>query len=959
MNAKTIFWMFVFFVFASFVCAQGSVWTGALSPSTVSMCGEYSDQATITASNVWNAETIQLEDLTAVLIIPDSSDLNLISSESVNLGDVAGQSKSNIDPSWVIECNNSIAGTFTLYVNYTTSNGYNGSSIDQATTEVTTYADVDSDAPLILSHHPGEYVNTQLIELYVETNENANCRYSTSDVSYDSMSSTFSITGSTEHNRTLSGLTEEQHTYYIRCEDANGNKMSSSYAVSFTVDKTLPVITSHEPEAHISGSTTNIKVVTNEYAKCRYSSIADKDYENMENALTSVYSLEHSKPLSGLSSQPYTYYVKCIDKAGNDMVNDYEISFEQDLPPSAEIELSVSSPLKPGTLEVTVTTSEDVQYKPILKYTIDGSTTDVPLFGSGNDWSGYMIISSGDEGVGSFSFTATDLNGNEGTEITDGSVFIVDSNAPSTPIDLAGKSYFNGDIDLRWYHDGEDVSGYNIYRSSTPGVSITDYFDNCSSKSYEDNSAKPGNTYYYAVSAVDGAGNEGQLSLEIEVVSIDEEDEDDAEDGEDEESTQEEESISEGLDVDLHYKVDNKVEDIKNLITDVEDAKDTMLKSNEDISKMLGFDDIYSEYKDKLENLKSDSENLKNRVMTQSELNSELSKINVELASMRKEIPVMVDIDDESKETYDPDSLDIEEAVEEYLKSRRMSNIESSEKQDFIEEITAMQANFMVENVAKELKIKYLDGEKEYKILIEKNIELKDDSEELILIETIPKSIAEDVSEISFSGLNYKVINSDPVVKIEYDDPGKSVKISYVVNNKVDSAKGIKTIFVKDYNIERSESKEENNKFTGAVIGDKIGSSFDIVKDNLSTIALLGIVAWLLFVNYFNNGGSIGSNIGKNTKGFGQMYEIKSKIKDYFDTSRQLKLINGKRLKDLNDLYSYLNSIDNNVFRFHQQNNDFSYWTGNVLGFKQFASKIGYAKDQKEMQRMMIDHFRR
>lgn len=69
------------------------------------------------------------------------------------------------------------------------------------------------------------------------TNENATCKYSTAaGTSYASMANTFSITGATTHSTPISGLTiGSSYTYYIRCQDAAGNKNTDDYTISFSV----------------------------------------------------------------------------------------------------------------------------------------------------------------------------------------------------------------------------------------------------------------------------------------------------------------------------------------------------------------------------------------------------------------------------------------------------------------------------------------------------------------------------------------------------------------------------------------------------------------------------------------------------------------------------------------------------------------------------------------------------
>ena len=69
------------------------------------------------------------------------------------------------------------------------------------------------------------------------TNENANCKYSTTaNVAYSSMTNTFTTTGGTSHSTTLTGLTNgNSYTRYVRCQDAAGNTNPNDFIVSFSV----------------------------------------------------------------------------------------------------------------------------------------------------------------------------------------------------------------------------------------------------------------------------------------------------------------------------------------------------------------------------------------------------------------------------------------------------------------------------------------------------------------------------------------------------------------------------------------------------------------------------------------------------------------------------------------------------------------------------------------------------
>ncbi len=89
-----------------------------------------------------------------------------------------------------------------------------------------------------------------------------------------------------------------------------------------------------------------------------------------------------------------------------------------------------------------------------------------------------------------------------------------DTEAPAVP---RGVRSTTGDeaIYLQWYPNSEsDLDGYNVYRS----FAATGYFDfltSVYSPYFVDYNVTNGVTYYYAVTALDDAGNESDLSLDL------------------------------------------------------------------------------------------------------------------------------------------------------------------------------------------------------------------------------------------------------------------------------------------------------------------------------------------------------------------------------------------------------------------------------------------------------------
>lgn len=102
-----------------------------------------------------------------------------------------------------------------------------------------------------------------------------------------------------------------------------------------------------------------------------------------------------------------------------------------------------------------------------------------------------------------------------------------DTTAPTAPSGLQGTS---GDsvIDLTWGTvAANDLGGYNVYRDTGPieDISGSDPLNEsliADTTGFRDTGAQNGTTYRYVVTAVDTAGNESDLSSEIEKTPFDE-----------------------------------------------------------------------------------------------------------------------------------------------------------------------------------------------------------------------------------------------------------------------------------------------------------------------------------------------------------------------------------------------------------------------------------------------------
>nr|MBC8494535.1 hypothetical protein [archaeon] len=372
-------------------------------------------------------------------------------------------------------------------------------------------------------------INNQALEMAIITPEESTTNNSTASILVESdraESCDYEIAGvgsgtltkdETAYTKTLT-LSEGTFDLTVNCSNYAD---TAEEEVSFTIDLSAPEITSLEPDNTYANALTTdsatLEVETNEESTCKYD-ISDTSYQSMDHTFSSTDSLNHYSTASNLNEGQNNYYVLCQDEAGNLMIESETIIFYANKKPTAEIDLEISSPLKAGTYEVTVSTSELVQSAPTLQYNFHNAAgkKTISLTGSGKSWEGFLIIdASTDDSVGTFYFSGTDVQGLTGTEIESGKLFLVDTTAPSS-IGSFEVSQDGSHLKLEWYYANDDFKRFRIYKSTSSGVSYNDYYAATSSTVFEDSNVEAGVTYYYKVSVEDDAGNEGSLSIQGE-----------------------------------------------------------------------------------------------------------------------------------------------------------------------------------------------------------------------------------------------------------------------------------------------------------------------------------------------------------------------------------------------------------------------------------------------------------
>ncbi len=502
--------------------------------------------------------------------------------------------------------------------------------------------------------------------------------------------------------------------------------------------------------------------------------------------------------------------------------------------PTVKISLSDESPVKAGIIEVKLETSEDVQFTPSLSYELTGeASVAVPLSGSGKNWKGYMIITEDNkEKIGTFSFSAYDIIGNKGEAITDGKLFIVDTIKPLKISNIQSTTIDDEYVEISWYDD-EYAVYYNIYRDENSGVDKNDFYIRIDEAEFVDNDIINDVTYYYKISAVDEAGNEGELSDEMTAVL----------------SNSRGSIITSKNNLDSEYiaKIEDKIKEINDEINKING-----LSFDESLEEILDIKNKISDGKNKLNSLKTELEGLK--TSEQETVDDELRKIDFRINAIKAGIPEKIEIIDEINHKQGIISFeDVQEA------SLYLSILE--DQLSYIKKNANLQDSININVDVKNIEIRYLDSSvKEYTI-VDKNIVAENELDDVYVIESIPKNVAEEVSKISLNG-NYDVLKEDPVIRWTFSKL-KDDRISYVIQGKInlDDAKESKTIVM-------LKSTKENGLLDN-ITGNAVYNSNSVLKiiSSIVIIFFVGLFSYYFFsinnkkINFKNDNNDIHYNI--------------------------------------------------------------------------------------------------
>ncbi|MBD3203384.1 hypothetical protein GF327_03760 [Candidatus Woesearchaeota archaeon] len=939
----------------------GSISTSDLTPRNVDLCGENSQYVTISAQEILNLENETLTSVKASLYLNEDAGLSYVTPQTVELGDIYADNYSSVSPSWVLQCLSPNQGIYTAFINYTSANSYFASSIDQANTVITVYAqdDINGNITIIEKDSEPKQPSTDIISdntptVVASTDRDSICRGAVdADKSYDIMDFVFYGT-ERDHNYTFTNIISEgKHTIYVKCKDLFGKVMENSMEISFQVDSSDPEIIIESPLT-ISKDYINFHITVSEESECRYS-FSEESF-NSKIGFDNREKISFSSLLEDLKKGENPIYVECRDIVGNTGKKNIIVSVER--PPSCEIILSDESPVKQGILEVKLIPSKKLREIPDLSYSYTDTekfTREISLTEHSGYYKGFLIIDNYETPkIGVFEFSGYDLSGNKGTEITNGADFIVDTIKPGGIESINSGTDPENNIVLKWFYEGEGTQNFNIYRSTTPGVTYIDYYDKANIQEYTDENLKSGTEYYYRVCAVDKAGNIGELSKEVSAV---------AQTGLSDEKIHQEDPPR----LSTLQEFNKTLREIESLKIDIDWAEANLAeqKSQEPAVTDLGLYKNVMGSQEKIKQLKNKFEKTNPLSNSDQELKELIANTEKQLENLRKQTPAKLEIIKKTEYMQPVAKSDIDQAVREVTKGL---NFTEKQLKEYREKNYDIREKIRISSLVKTLSIEYLDESGDYRVWVNKNVHYEDPEpvSDIKLVEIIPKTLAGNLGTVNVRTADHVIINEDPVIAWNIDELSyEKFNIKYIVitQDTSESAKNTKTIGLLKFDDMLMQSPSLITGFSTTLT--RI-SPFNIIQTIGVFIGIMLVISLFMYYLAAIKEIDIGGRYLDRIKNFRkeQRQQIKPvSMRNYSlltSPEQYFYLANGDVIRSLGEFFNMLEEMGDSIFYTHvnEHKNDFSNWLRSVFRLDDVAEKIQYSKSKKEMIKILEQYKR-
>ena len=357
--------------------------------------------------------------------------------------------------------------------------------------------------------------NTEVF-IWVTTDENATCKYSTVENEDFSLKTPMSTTGENVSSTTLSNVFDGSHTYYFNCEDSLGN-IGDDYALSFDTDATTPTISNVVPE-DASKINTNSITVTFDASDVNLDTVTLSFNNEEEQELTGS-SGSYSYTQNNLNEGSNSYTITVNDTFGNNASQTRIVVVDTILPTIGNVLPANQTEINSTLQTISFSASDDVALNSV---NLNFNGSDVTLTDDGNGNYSYEATNLEDGETYSYTITAVDTSNNQASITQVFTVAIPDETNPTIGNVLpANQTEINSTSQTISFSASDDValSSVNLNFNGSD-VTLTD--DGNGNYSYEATNLEDGETYSYTITAVDTSNNQASITQVFTVAIPDE-----------------------------------------------------------------------------------------------------------------------------------------------------------------------------------------------------------------------------------------------------------------------------------------------------------------------------------------------------------------------------------------------------------------------------------------------------
>jgi len=351
--------------------------------------------------------------------------------------------------------------------------------------------------------------------------------------------------------------------------------------------------------------------------------------------------------------------------------------------------------------------------------------------------------------------------------------------------------------------------------------------------------------YYYKISALDKAGNEGLLSDEIAIHV-----------GLDNNSNNE---LVNGLSPELKLEINNTVKKLDALQLDIDWALKNLESIHDETLRKamstLGLLASTRDAKNKIIELARQAQDLYNVKLDSNfkpeDVKQGLKNILKKAEAYKKQVCMNLDVTSSLEFKQKLSQPEMSLVAIEFAKRY---GFDQEVKEQFLKNISLLMQDIDVYVEAFVVKVKYLDNREEEKLLVFKNIQSSKVLEDVIVVENIPKAIATHASDVNFLQ-SPKILKDDPMVYWR-ENSLLNKELSYVsLNTDIESLHYAKTVVVPNPELFLNPERFEDSNSKPRSASSATGFSIRMIPKHVSVKNLifgLGIVLILgLLIYYF------------------------------------------------------------------------------------------------------------